>query len=107
MQRVAVVATLKPGTAERAKELIAKGPPFDPEELDLRRHTVYLSDEVAVFVFEGGRVSALVRTLARTGHGSAAFAEWDTILAGLPRLVKEEFDWERSENPAWAGAWGE
>jgi hypothetical protein len=107
MQRVAVVARLKPGSAERARELIAEGPPFDPEAIDLQRHVVYLSDDVAVFVFEGGRVNALVRAVARGDTGTAAFAAWEPILAGIPRLVQEEFSWERAENPAWAGAWGE
>jgi len=107
MQRVAVVATLKPGMVDRARELVAKGPPFDPDALDLQRHMVYLSDDLVVFVFEGGRVSALVRTVARGGTGSAAFSEWEPLLEGIPRLAREEYAWERSEHPAWVGAWGE
>jgi hypothetical protein len=107
MQRIAVVAALKPGMGERARELIAKGPPFDPEALDLVRHSVYFSDDLVVFVFEGGRVNALVRAIARGGAGTAALSEWDPLLAGIPRVTREEFIWERSENPAWAEAWGE
>ena len=107
MQRVAVVAKLKPNMTERAQELIHQGPPFDPEALRLERHTVYLSDDHVVFVFEGGRVNALVRAVAQTGAGTAAFAEWEPILDGIPRLTREEYVWVRSEEPAWAGAWGE
>ena len=106
MQRIAVVATLKPGMAERAKELITKGPPFDLEALKIERHTVYLSDELAVFVFEGGRVSAMAHALS-AGEGAAAFAAWDSILSGIPRLAEQEFVWERSKDPAWAGTFGE
>jgi len=107
MQRVAVVATLKPGMVERARDLSAKGPPFDPERLDLQRHAVFLSDDLVVFVFEGGRVNVLVRTVSRGGAGTAAFSDWQPLFEGIPRLAKEEYAWERSEHPAWAGAWGE
>ena len=33
MQRIAVIAKLKEGAAERAHELLAEGPPFDPDAL--------------------------------------------------------------------------
>ena len=43
MQRLAVIARLKPNTEKRATELIETGPPFDPDELGFDRHSVYLS----------------------------------------------------------------
>ena len=103
MERVAVVAKLKPGTGERARELIAKRPPFDPEKVNLERHTVYLSDDHAVFVFEGGRVNALVRMVSEAGTAAAAFAEWERILDGMPRLTREAYSWERNRDPARVG----
>jgi len=106
MQRIAVVARLKPGTLDRARKLIANGPPFDPESIDLQRHTVYVSDDHVVFVFEGGRVNALVRA-AEEGAGAAALVAWEPILDGVPRLSEEVYRWERSADPAWIGAWGE
>ena len=30
MNRLAVIATLRPGTESKAEELVEKGPPFDP-----------------------------------------------------------------------------
>jgi hypothetical protein len=107
MERVAVVARLKPGSAERAAELIRQGPPFDPESLRLERHVVYLSDDFVVFVFEGARVHSLARAVARSGHGAETLKGWEPILEGLPRLAQEEYVWERSNDPAWVGAWGE
>ena len=52
MQRVAVIANLKPDMAERARELVASGPPFDPDELGFERHHVYVSEGQVVFAFE-------------------------------------------------------
>lgn len=106
MQRIAVVAKLKPDSLDRAKELIAQGPPFDPERIDLQRHTVYVSDDHVVFVFEGARVNELVRT-AEEGAGAAALAAWEPILDGVPRLSEEVYRWEHSGDPAWVGTWGE
>ena len=106
MQRIAVIARLKPGTLDRARELIAHGPPFDPEKLQLERHTVYVSDDQVVFVFEGGRVNSLIRT-AEEGAGAAALAAWEPILDGIPRINQEVYRWERTQDPAWVGAWGE
>lgn len=107
MQRIAVIAKLKPGAADDARELIDQGPPFDPETLGFDRHVVYLSDEEIVFIFEGARVGALVRTLAGAGEGTRqAFAAWEQLLDGLPRLAHEAYHWQR---PAAVGsaAWGE
>ena len=108
MQRVAVIARLKPNAAERAKALVEKGPPFDPETLGFERHAVYVSDDHVVFVFEGARINALVRTVAMAGGGVRdAFASWEPLLEGMPRLAHEAFFWERAAQPAWSGTSGE
>ena len=107
MQRVAVIAKLKADSLERARELIEKGPPFDPEEFGFERHSVYLSDEFAVFVFEGDRVNALVRTIGASGTAAAALADWEPMLDGLPRLAADAYTWERDPDPSCAGAQGD
>jgi hypothetical protein len=107
MQRVAVIATLKPDMAERARELVASGPPFDPDELGFERHHVYVSEVQVVFVFEGARVDALVRRLAEAGGGAhETFAAWEPLLQGLPELAHEAYFWERAP-VAGSAAWGE
>ncbi len=106
MQRTAVVAKLKPGSAEKARELIVSGPPFDPDALGFERHHVYISEDTAVFVFEGANVNALIKTLAETGGAQEAFAAWEQLLQGLPELAREAYFWERSV-PAGSAAWGE
>lgn len=107
MQRVAVIAKLKANTIERARELIEKGPPFDPEKLDFERHYVYLSDDHAIFVFEGARVNALVRMVAGSGTAAQALADWEPTLDGMPRLAREAYGWERTREAGWVGSYGE
>ena len=52
MSRLVVVVPLADGARERARELLEQGPPFDPAATHLERHSVYLTDREAVFVFE-------------------------------------------------------
>lgn len=106
MQRVAVVAKLKPDSAEKARSLVENGPPFDPATLGFERHHVYVSEDTAVFVFEGANVNALIKTLAETSGAHEAFATWDALLDGLPELAREAYFWERPV-PAGSAAWGE
>src|SRR3712207_6810708 len=71
------------------------------------RHYVYLSDDHAIFVFEGARVNALVRMVAGTGTAAQALADWEPILDGMPRLAREVYGWERTREAGWVGSYGE
>jgi hypothetical protein len=106
MQRVAVIANLKPDAAEKARELVSAGPPFDPDELGFERHHVYVSEAQAVFIFEGARVDALVRRLAEADGAHETFAAWEPLIQGLPQLAREAYFWERAM-AAGSAAWGE
>ena len=107
MQRIAVIAKLKEGAAEGARELLDEGPPFDPDALGFDRHVVYVSEDEVVFIFEGARVGALVRTLAAAGPDARkAFSAWEPLIDGLPRLAQETSFWQRPA-PVLTGAWGE
>ena len=82
--RAVVVLPLVEGAADRAAELLRGGPPFDPDEVGLGRHQVFLSESEAIFLFEadfpsGSRPAALGRPpLGRRcgleGRGSGAAA---------------------------------
>ena len=106
MQRVAVVARLKQGSADKARALVENGPPFDPSTLGFERHHVYVSEGTAVFVFEGANVNALVKQLADADGAHQALAAWEPLLDGLPELARDAYFWERAV-PAGSAAWGE
>jgi hypothetical protein len=93
-ERVAVVAKLLPGSREQASRIIAKGAPYGLRLAGFRRHSVFLAEEAAVFVFEGAGIERLVRDLVNDPSRSAAFSVWAPLLDGTPALAQEEFYWE-------------
>jgi hypothetical protein len=94
MSRAVVVLPLREGTSERAADLLRGGPPFDPEEVGLERHHVFLTDEEAVFVFEADSQGAAERLIAGGAFWSAASA-WKDLVAGPPRLAEDAYSWVR------------
>jgi hypothetical protein len=96
-ERVAVVATLVPGSRQRAAEIIAEGAPYGLRLAGFRRHSVFLAEETVVFVFEGPDIEGLVRELVNDPNRSAAFSVWAPLLQGTPVLAREEFYWEAGQ----------
>jgi hypothetical protein len=96
-ERVAVVATLQPGSRERAAEIIAGGAPYGLRLAGFERHSVFLADEAVVFVFEGPQIEGLVRDLVNERASSAGFAVWGPLLQGTPVLAREEFHWDAGQ----------
>jgi hypothetical protein len=94
-----VVAPLKLGTAERARELLTHGPPFDLESTPFDRHTVHLSDREVVFVFEAEGDSAALQLSAENTAVWEAAAAWQECFAERPRVARLAFAWERVETP--------
>ena len=74
MQRIVVIAKLKPDSHAAAEEILQAGPPYDPEDIGLVRHGVYLSGSEVVFVFEGPEVEQQLSRLLNDPAASAAFA---------------------------------
>jgi hypothetical protein len=96
MEQLAIVARLRPGTEPQAAELIARGAPFDPHAIGLRRHTIFLSAGEVVFVFEGDEVEWTIDDLIdEPFHWEvlSAFEEWRGIVDGQPRIARVAFAW--------------
>ena len=93
-ERVAIVARLRPGSRERALEIIADGAPYDLGAAGFRRHSVLLAEDAVIFVFEGSGIEQLVRALVDDPTRSASFSVWGPLLEGTPTLAREEFYWE-------------
>jgi hypothetical protein len=103
MERIAVIAKLKTGAEARAAELVEHGPPFSPSRIGFTRHSVFLSGDYVVFVFEGGRLNDLLRDVVRHPSSAAAMREWESVLEGMPRVAQEIYSWERGQD--WPQAW--
>jgi hypothetical protein len=94
-ERLAVVARLRPGSRERARQILAGGAPYGLDEAGFGRHSVFLAEEeVVVFVFEGPGIEGLVRDLVDDPTSSSTFSVWGPLLDGTPVLAREEFYWE-------------
>ena len=98
MSRAVVVVPLQEGASRRAAELLREGPPFDPEEVGLERHHVFLTDQEAVFVFEADDPGAAER-LAANGSLWSAAAAWKELVAGPPRLADDAYSWSKPHVP--------
>jgi hypothetical protein len=94
MQRIVVIAKLKPDSHVAAAEILRAGPPYDPGDIGLVRHGVYLSGSEVVFVFEGPDVEQRLSRLLNDRAASSAFAVWAPLLEGTPSAAHELFYWE-------------
>ena len=93
VERIAVIAQLRPGSEERAKSLLAAGPPFEPATLGLTSHDVYLAHGAVVFAFEGRDVERLVSELLNDPSASGSFSAWGPLLAGPPTIALPAYHW--------------
>jgi hypothetical protein len=94
-----VVAPLKPGMADRVRELVAEGPPFDLEQTAFVRHAIHLTDKEAVFAFEGEGDSAALELSAEDPAIWRAAAAWQECFAERPRVARTAFVWARADTP--------
>jgi hypothetical protein len=93
--RIAVVLPLRRGAHEAVRELLVDGPPFDPDEIGLDCHQVYLTADEVVFVFESrSDLSILQPLLAEAAIWEQAEA-WREHLAGPPRIAEAVYAWSR------------
>src|SRR5262245_34879309 len=98
MEQIAVVARLKSGMEPRAARLIAAGPPFDPSEVGLSRHAVYLAADEVVFVFEGPQVEWILDEMVDRPFQwqlSEAFDTWRPLVDGQPHVARAAYVWTR------------
>jgi hypothetical protein len=98
MSRLVVVVPLKDGAHEKARALLAQGPPFDLEATDFDRHEVYLTKREVVFVFESPGSSATLRLPGEDPSVWKAAAAWQQLMAEKPRKAETAYSWARPQN---------
>jgi hypothetical protein len=91
---VIVVLPLREGCESRARELATSGPPFDPQQLPLESHELFLTSNEAIFVFES-RSGTTIESLLDTLDIWAAAATWRDLVSGPPRLASPAYSWRR------------
>ena len=98
MSRAVVVIPLREGTRDQATDLLRHGPPFDPDEVGLDRHHVFVTEAEAVFVFEARDLGAAERLMSDETFWNAA-AAWKNLVAGPPRWADDAYSWVRAQLP--------
>jgi hypothetical protein len=98
MSRAVVVLPLREGASEQAATLLRGGPPFDPQEVGLERHHVFLTESEVVFVFEADSRDAAEKLIGEGRFWSAASA-WKDLVAGPPQVAEEAYSWVRLHVP--------
>jgi hypothetical protein len=93
--RAVLVLPLVEGAQALVAELLRKGPPFDPDEIGLGRHQVFLTEREAVFLFEAESLATSERLLSTSRLWTAA-AAWKDLVAGPPRLADGVYSWARA-----------
>jgi hypothetical protein len=97
VNRLVLVAPLRPGAFEAARRLIEEGPPLDLETTPFDRHYVFLTRAEVVFVFEGPGPQRPLRLGADDPDVWRAAEAWQQHLAGPPRVAETGFAWVRGE----------
>jgi hypothetical protein len=103
MNRLMIVARLKPGTHEQAEALLEQGPPFDPQELGFHRHSAHLTSQEVVFVFEAPEVEWIVNDIIDDALVAATFEPWQPLVDGVPRVAHERYFWSRGRDKLGVG----
>ncbi|HUK94012.1 MAG TPA: hypothetical protein VLU96_03040 [Gaiellaceae bacterium] len=99
-RRLALVVPLKPDSHDAVRDLLAQGPPFDPEQIPgLDRHEVFLSRDEAVFVFDSGAGADALSPLLADPDFLKTAVSWRDHVAGPPRIAETIFAWTRVEEP--------
>jgi hypothetical protein len=105
VKRVAIVARLKQGEGQGARELIDQGPPYRSSASGIPSTLCFLSASEVVFVFEGegavwiegeGVVWKLDDLTTDSFHPAlqAAFVAWEPVLEGRPKIAREAYFWD-------------
>jgi hypothetical protein len=96
-RRTAVVVPLRAGSHDAVQALVAAGPPFDPEEIGLAQHEVFLTPHEAVFVFDSPLGAAAIESLLARPEIWERAGAWHEHVAGPPRIAAEAYSWTRAE----------
>ena len=97
MKRLMIVGGLRDGVHDEAEALLREGPPFEPAQVGLERHSAYLTARGVIFVFEADEVEWIVNDLIDDPSVAPFFGPWQKLIEDTPRLAHERFHWDRNE----------
>ncbi len=92
---LAVVVPLVEGRCDVVREFLAEGPPFEPREIGLESHKVFLTDREVIFVFETEEgAKAFERILAEPELWDV-ISSWEHCMSDEPRAATAVYEWTK------------
>jgi len=95
--RLLLIARLRSGSAERARQLIDEAPRRRETEGSLDRVGVFLAEDEVVFFFEGEDAEGAVRSFLDDPVRSTLIGPWLPLFAGPLHAAPSAYFWERDE----------
>ena len=95
MERVVLVAALKPDARQQALALVESLEPTSVGDAIPERAGIFLSDREAVFFFEGAGTVESIRALVNDPVRSTLLSPWLPLFEGPLHLAREAFFFAR------------
>lgn len=95
MERVVLIAALKPGARDQALDLLQRSAAGGEPEPVTQRQGIFLSERAAVFFFEGRDAGASVHELINDPVRSTMLSPWLPLFDGPLHLAREAHFLER------------
>ena len=92
-RRTSVIVPLVDGAYDAVRRLLDEGPPFDPEQIGLARHDVFITPSEVVLVFEAASSEGGLESLLAEPALWASAHAWSEYLAGPPRIAETAYAW--------------
>jgi hypothetical protein len=93
VERLALVARLKPDAYEHAEELASASPTRESDDSGIRRRSIFLSPTEVVFVLEGEDVALRIREWFDDPVRSTAISSWLPLIDGPLHTAREVAVW--------------
>jgi hypothetical protein len=91
---IAIVVPLAEGRSDVVRDFLSEGPPFEPGEIGLESHRVFLTEREAIFVFETEEgLHAFERILAEPELWDV-ISSWEHCMSDEPRVAEAVFEWQ-------------
>ncbi|HEY2602806.1 MAG TPA: hypothetical protein VGI67_14710 [Thermoleophilaceae bacterium] len=93
MERLALIAKLKPEAQERAEQLASAGAAGELDDPAIHRQSIFLAPDEVVFVVEGSDVELHLREWFDDPVRSTAISSWLPLLDGPLHVAREAAVW--------------
>jgi hypothetical protein len=95
VERVVMIARLKPDGHDRARELIEQRQAGHYATAEFERQAIFLAPEEVIFFFEGADAARTVRRILNDPVRSTEIGHWIPLFDGPLHAAPESYYWER------------